>query len=65
MKTSTYSFYSESKKAFAQVKASSKKNVVIYAREIMKEDISASKISKLSVANSHQVSIESEYPELF
>lgn len=66
MKTSIYSFYSNSVRAFAQVKASSKKNVIIYARDIMKENVRVSSVSKLAVAtNFHQGSIENLYPELF
>ena len=65
MKTSVYSFYSESKRAFAQVKAQSKKNVVIYAREIMNENIKSSDISKLNTTNSHQSPVEIEHPDIF
>lgn len=60
-----YSFYSETKKAFAQVKATCKENVLIYAKEIMQEEIEKSKVSKINKINGEQSPVELSYPELF
>lgn len=65
MKTKIYSFYSENKNAFIQVKAQSKKNVQIYAKNILKEDVKKENISILKAVNSHQSPVEVEYTELF
>ena len=65
MKTKIYSFYSENKNAFIQVKAKSKKNVLLYAKNIMKEELKKENISILKAVNSHQSPVEIEYPELF
>ena len=65
MKAKIYSFYGESKNAFIQVKAHSKKNVQIYAKNILNEAIGLKDITILKVNNSQQSSVELEYPELF
>mgnify|MGYP000966057420 CR=1 FL=1 len=65
MKTKNYSFYSENKRSFVQVKATSKRNVCIYAKNVLKEDINNENISIMKTGNSHQSQIEVEYPELF
>ena len=66
MRPKIYSFYSESKRAFTQVKAYSKNSVIIYAKEIMNDSIKSSEITILKNAvNSHQSIIEEEYPNLF
>ena len=65
MKTKIYSFYSENKRSFVQVKATSKRNVCIYAKNILKEDVKSENISIIKTGSSHQSPIEVEYPELF
>lgn len=65
MKTKNYSFYSEKERSFIFVKALNKKNVCIFAKNILKEDINNDNISIIKTGSSHQSSIEIGYPELY
>lgn len=65
MKTRIYSFYSSSHRTYVNVKAESKKHVVIFAREILGDNVSLNEISIVRNPLSHAESIESSHSYLF